>query len=164
MERKKKWKKTFDTTILVYSYRIPPNQICSCRIITSQTTRFLLLLLSIGFRGFQELVFSLLRGKKEKFNCRQNKVRTRCKIRVNLGSTHIWHIYHSINAIFMCVSEWRLEGKSIGDISIRYGHLRANKSSSGAVIIIKVIPKIVKKSDKAISWTGVFTFCWPKIW
>ena len=86
MIERKNDEKNFVTTSLVYSYRIPPNQICSCRIITSQTTRFLLLLLSKGFRGFQELVFSLLRGKKEKFNCRKNKVRAKTGSR----KLHFW--------------------------------------------------------------------------
>ena len=94
MERKKKWRKNFDTTSLVYSYRIPPNQICSCRIITSQTTRFLLLLLSIGFWGFQELVFSLLRVKKEKFNCRKIKVRAK---------TGSWKLHFWIQDFFVFI-------------------------------------------------------------
>ena len=32
-------------------------------------------------------------------------IMTRCKIKVNLGSTHIWRIYHGTNAILVCDSE-----------------------------------------------------------
>ena len=78
----------------IYSYRIHPSQICSCRIFTSQTTRFLLLLLSEGFRGFHELVFSLLRRKKEKFKRRINRVN---------GQTWNWKLHFWIQDFFLFI-------------------------------------------------------------
>ena len=84
---------------------------------------------------------------------------TQSKISVSLGSSHIWRIYLGVNIISMCASEWRHEGRSIGYISINYAHIQENKSSPYAVIIMKVIPKLVKKSDKAIFMSGVFTLC-----
>ena len=74
-------------------------------------------------------------------------------------SSNIWRIYLSVNVISMRDSDNQHEGMSIGSISIDYTHVRANKSSLPAVIIIKVIPKLVKKSDKAIFMSGVFTLC-----
>ena len=57
----------------------------------------------------------------------------------------LWRIYLNVNVVSMCHNEWRHEGKFIGVISIQYAYMRVNKSSSRAVIIIKVMPKLVKK-------------------
>ena len=81
---------------------------------------------------------------------------TQSKISVSLGSSHIWRIYLSVNVISMCGSEQQHEDRSIGNISINYEHIRANKSPHQTVINMKVITKVVKKSDKATLKTGVF--------
>ena len=86
--------RNFVTTSLVYYYRIHLNQICSCRIITAQTTRFLLLFLFQGFQGFCELVSSLLRRKKEKFNCRKNRVHAK---------TCSWKLHFWIQDFFLFI-------------------------------------------------------------
>ena len=81
-------------TSIVHYYGIHPSQICSCRIITAQTTQFLLPFPFQGFRGFHELVFSLLRRKKEKFNRRKNRVN---------GQTWNWKLHFWIQDFFLFI-------------------------------------------------------------
>ena len=81
---------------------------------------------------------------------------TQSKISASLGSIHIWRIYLSIDIISMHGTEWQYEGRFIGNISINYEYVRADKSSPLTVIVTKVITKIVKRSDNAIVKTGIF--------